>query len=173
MCVCVILYFYPATCGPKGHGSGSAAALEQPAVAVYIYNRFLGTRPALPVIVGPPTARRKDKGKDKGNLHSRPRKKDGNAPRKKKKERYILGRAWAPLLSIRVLPRRDSPHSYAPDPRSPQELQHRPRGPDVPQESDRRGVRVLPLTRLPQVSRPRLSCPVTRPSGSAFLYIER
>ena len=24
--VCVILYFYPATCGPKGHGSGSAAA---------------------------------------------------------------------------------------------------------------------------------------------------
>ena len=21
-CVCVILYFYPATCGPKGHGSG-------------------------------------------------------------------------------------------------------------------------------------------------------
>ena len=23
--VCVILYFYPATCGPKGHGSGSAA----------------------------------------------------------------------------------------------------------------------------------------------------
>ena len=28
-CVCVILYFYPATCGPKGHGSGSAAALEQ------------------------------------------------------------------------------------------------------------------------------------------------
>ena len=23
---CVILYFYPATCGPKGHGSGSAAA---------------------------------------------------------------------------------------------------------------------------------------------------
>ena len=28
-CVCVILYFYPATCGPKGHGSGSAAALRQ------------------------------------------------------------------------------------------------------------------------------------------------
>ena len=28
VCVCVILYFYPATCGPKGHGSGSAAALE-------------------------------------------------------------------------------------------------------------------------------------------------
>ena len=27
--VCVFLYFYPATCGPKGHGSGSAAALEQ------------------------------------------------------------------------------------------------------------------------------------------------
>ena len=26
VCVCVILYFYPATCGPKGHGSGSAAA---------------------------------------------------------------------------------------------------------------------------------------------------
>ena len=24
--LCVILYFYPATCGPKGHGSGSAAA---------------------------------------------------------------------------------------------------------------------------------------------------
>ena len=23
---CVILYFYPATCGPKGHGSGGAAA---------------------------------------------------------------------------------------------------------------------------------------------------
>ena len=22
MCVCVILYFYTATCGPKGHGSG-------------------------------------------------------------------------------------------------------------------------------------------------------
>ena len=29
VCVCVFLYFYPATCGPKGHGSGSAAALEQ------------------------------------------------------------------------------------------------------------------------------------------------
>ena len=24
--VCVILYFYPATCDPKGHGSGSAIA---------------------------------------------------------------------------------------------------------------------------------------------------
>ena len=22
VCVCLILYFYPATCGPKGHGSG-------------------------------------------------------------------------------------------------------------------------------------------------------
>ena len=24
VCVCVILYFYPATCGPKGHGSGGS-----------------------------------------------------------------------------------------------------------------------------------------------------
>ena len=29
VCVCVFLYLYPATCGLKGHGSGSAAALEQ------------------------------------------------------------------------------------------------------------------------------------------------
>ena len=27
VCVCVILYLYPAICSPKGHDSGSAAAL--------------------------------------------------------------------------------------------------------------------------------------------------
>ena len=52
--VCVILYFYPATCGPKGHGSGSAAA-EGDGGELFTYNLFPGHRPALQVIVGPPT----------------------------------------------------------------------------------------------------------------------
>ena len=34
--VCVILYFYPATCGPKGHGSGSAAAYCSDCSCFYI-----------------------------------------------------------------------------------------------------------------------------------------
>ena len=29
-CVCVILYFYPATCGPKGHGSGGSCFYVYP-----------------------------------------------------------------------------------------------------------------------------------------------
>ena len=53
-CLCVILYLYPATCSPKGHGSGSAAA-EAVGSSCFTYNLFHGTRPALPVIVGPPT----------------------------------------------------------------------------------------------------------------------
>ena len=40
--VCVILHLYPATCGPKGHGSGGATA-----VAVYIYDLFPGTSTGL------------------------------------------------------------------------------------------------------------------------------
>ena len=53
--VCGVLSFicYPATCGPKGHGSGSAAA-EATAVGFFTYPVFPGHRPAEPVIVGPP-----------------------------------------------------------------------------------------------------------------------
>ena len=43
--VCVILYFYPATCGPQGHGSGSSCLQ----IAF-----FLAPVSALSVIVGPP-----------------------------------------------------------------------------------------------------------------------
>ena len=36
VCVCVISSFnYPATCGPKGHGSGSAAALADSSRSIF------------------------------------------------------------------------------------------------------------------------------------------
>ena len=46
-------------------------------------------------------------------------------PKKKTKEKYILGQAWAPLLSLLVLPPilwRHSPYSDAPHPRGAQKF---------------------------------------------------
>ena len=46
VCVCVILYFYPATCGPKGHGSGSAAAYRSDGSCFWVYpTQILVNRP--------------------------------------------------------------------------------------------------------------------------------
>ena len=45
--------YYPATCGPKGHGSGSAAA-EATAVDFYTWPFFHDRRPTWQVIVGSP-----------------------------------------------------------------------------------------------------------------------
>ena len=42
---CVILYFYPATCGPKGHGNGRGC---------FHIPYFFAPGPAYPVIVGLP-----------------------------------------------------------------------------------------------------------------------
>ena len=52
--VCYLLsVYYPATCGPNGHRSNSAAA--KATVAGFTYPFFPGHRPTEPVIVGPPS----------------------------------------------------------------------------------------------------------------------
>ena len=70
---CVIFYVYPATCSPKGLGSGGS---------FLIYNRCTGNQPALPVIVVPLTTS-KERAKE---TSPRPEQKEVFAPRKEKRK---------------------------------------------------------------------------------------
>ena len=120
---------------------------KQSAVAVFTNSPFHGARPALPVIVGPPTTSKEKQRKrpprpdekiwrtkemNKGKLHSRAAL--ARPPLRLYPPPCPLG-GPVPLLYTRLL----------------LSAQHRPRCPHVPQESDRWGTRPLPLARLPHI----------------------
>ena len=89
----------------------AAEPLPKTAVVAFTYNRFPGDRPALPVIVVPPTTSKERQ--KKRPLAPRRRNSSIN---EKTRERYILGWPWSTLLSTRVLPpilRGGSSHFYA------------------------------------------------------------
>ena len=111
----------------------------------------------------PREKKRKYKGKDKGKKE-RP---SPRPPKGKTTEGYILGRAWAPLLSALFFPvlRRDPPRANASHPCGAQEFQHRVRRLSLPQVSHRRGPRPIPPQGLPDIlpQPPRLRSPCRAP----------
>ena len=158
-CVCVILYFYTATCGPKGHGSGGFFQKDLFLSPIEMINP--SGAPLSPSSHDPPDKRKREINKTKERKKKKEREKVAYPLIPQQEEPKLHSRRTRPAFFPCVAPasllaqillsllRKLPSGADAPYPGALQEHQNRLRGLLLPKPLARGGPRILPPMRLP------------------------